>query len=261
MRDGQAPLNPPRAIDVARRAAILKYLFIQVLATPPLDVLSSIMAPWSDSDRESFLQTLESRRKELIGALVADGLWEHCTDDECTVFNAPAKQITERQRINVSWRAESIACFAWAFGLIESLPAYDTQVDPENAVKAIPLEASARADLVLRPRREIELARDLAELWHWRSRTRELAGSSFEKRAEFEKYDAIVRQAAQRAATDGVTPAPIDGDFPAFQRAYRDLSAEEWAFVQSIAMERHFALNWLCGYASGNEWDETPTDT
>jgi len=26
-------------------------------------------------------------------------------------------------------------------------------------------------------------------------------------------------------------------------------------------MERHKALNWLCGFAPGNRWDETPTDT
>jgi hypothetical protein len=31
--------------------------------------------------------------------------------------------------------------------------------------------------------------------------------------------------------------------------------------VSSATIERHFALNWLRGYAPGNEWDETPTDT
>jgi len=56
-------------------------------------------------------------------------------------------------------------------------------------------------------------------------------------------------------------PTSIDEDFPAFGRAYRDLSSDEWAAVKSIAMERHFALNWLCGYAPENGWDDTPTDT
>jgi hypothetical protein len=31
--------------------------------------------------------------------------------------------------------------------------------------------------------------------------------------------------------------------------------------VKSVAVERHFTLNWLCGYAPGNEWDDTPTGT
>ena len=41
----------------------------------------------------------------------------------------------------------------------------------------------------------------------------------------------------------------------------RDLTEEEWREVTSIAAERHFALNWLCGYAPGNRWDATPTET
>jgi len=44
-------------------------------------------------------------------------------------------------------------------------------------------------------------------------------------------------------------------------KAYRDLSAHEWHEVGSIAVQRHFTLNWLCGYAPENRWDETPTDT
>ena len=43
--------------------------------------------------------------------------------------------------------------------------------------------------------------------------------------------------------------------------SYRDLTDEEWSSIRSIAFERHFALNWLCGYAPDNRWDETPTDT
>ena len=70
----------------------------------------------------------------------------------------------------------------------------------------------------------------------------------------------IVRMAAQNAAADGLFEA-IDGDFPAFGRPYAQLTADEWFQVTSIAMERHRALNWLCGYAPGNKWEETPTDT
>jgi hypothetical protein len=53
----------------------------------------------------------------------------------------------------------------------------------------------------------------------------------------------------------------IDEDFAVHGKAYRDLSPEEWSEVRSITLERHFALNWLCGYAPNNRWDETPTDT
>lgn len=51
----------------------------------------------------------------------------------------------------------------------------------------------------------------------------------------------------------------IDGDFPAFDKAYREATAEESEVLRSIALERHYTLNWLCGM--GEDWDEVPTDT
>ena len=55
--------------------------------------------------------------------------------------------------------------------------------------------------------------------------------------------------------------ACIEEDFPANGKAYRKLSAQEWSEVRSVTFERHIALNWLCGYSLGNEWDQTPTET
>src|SRR5579871_4960160 len=51
-----------------------------------------------------------------------------------------------------------------------------------------------------------------------------------------------------------------DGDFPAFGNPYWDISEEEYSIATSIAVERHQALNWICGRAPNNRWDETPTD-
>lgn len=57
-------------------------------------------------------------------------------------------------------------------------------------------------------------------------------------------------------------PAPVvDRDFAAQGKAYRDLTDDEWSEVQSISIERHLALNWVCGYAPNNRWEETRTDT
>jgi hypothetical protein len=73
-------------------------------------------------------------------------------------------------------------------------------------------------------------------------------------------YDDIVRFTAKKLDEEGRMRA-IDEDFPAKGKASRELSDDEWSEVRSITMERHIALNWLCGYAPNNEWDETPTDT
>ena len=68
-----------------------------------------------------------------------------------------------------------------------------------------------------------------------------------------------MRQSAQLPFDESEIPAPIDGDYPAFGKAYRDLDEIEYSTATSITTERHFALNWVCGYS--DDWDKTPTDT
>jgi hypothetical protein len=157
----------------------------------------------------------------------------------------------------MSWRAEAVHVLAWALRERPGLPPYDRQVDLRR------LREFATGDLDefvagarLRPRREIEHARDLAELWHWRSRTRELEESGDDS----ENWQDIVRMTVELSKQRGDF-RPIRQDFPAFRRAYRELNSEQWAQVSSITRERHFALNWLCGYAPRNRWEDTPTDT
>jgi hypothetical protein len=146
----------------------------------------------------------------------------------------------------------------WALGMLPALPPYDTMADP-GLLKQIPLRdvAAFVQGAHLREQAAIDGARDAAESWHWRSRTRELIerGDAFPddprmKAAGFGCYDDIVRFSAC-----------IGEDFPAKGKAYRDLTEIEWSEVRSITAERHYALNWLCGYAPDNKWDETPTDT
>jgi hypothetical protein len=62
-----------------------------------------------------------------------------------------------------------------------------------------------------------------------------------------------------RGFEEGVLPAPTRGDFGAFGRVYRQLTPEQYAEARSIAVERHHALNWLCG--EGRGWDDVPLDT
>jgi hypothetical protein len=80
-------------------------------------------------------------------------------------------------------------------------------------------------------------------------------------RVEDMTLDDIVRAAARQAHANGDVPTLIGDDFPAHAKAYKYLSDGEWSQMMSIAVERHKALNWLCGFAPGNLWDATPTDT
>lgn len=166
------------------------------------------------------------------------------------------------ENAGASGSMESAECLLWALGYVERLPPYDTQSDGEH-LKRLPSDGVVALirNATLRDADLISKARDVAELWHWRRRTRQLqeSGRPVQLPDDLTLPD-IVRMAAEKAAADGRFES-IDGDFPIFGRSYAQLTGDEWSEVNSIAMERHKALNWLCGYAPANKWEDTPTET
>ena len=100
----------------------------------------------------------------------------------------------------------------------------------------------------LRAAEDIELERDSARLWHWRARTTELqtAGGP-ELPARYATFDQLIAATAMRGYEQGILPSPLRGDFRAYGKVYRHLTPEQHAEAYSIAVERHHALNWLCG--------------
>src|SRR6476646_2073503 len=76
---------------------------------------------------------------------------------------------------------------------------------------------------------------------------------------QFATFDQLIAATAMRGFEQGVLPAPIRGDFRAYGQVYRQLTPEQHAEAHSIALERHHALNWLCG--EGSSWDDVPLDT
>ncbi len=72
------------------------------------------------------------------------------------------------------------------------------------------------------PESEIERNRSLAELWHWRSRTRQLVA---EKRMPhpnlgFDSFEQIVQQLTNEAHKQGDLSEVIDNDFLAKGKSY-----------------------------------------
>jgi hypothetical protein len=115
---------------------------------------------------------------------------------------------------------------------------------------------------------QVSKRRDLMEFWHWRVRTRRLIeeGRVLEpdekmRKAGLNTFDDIVRFSAKAGFEEGALPEILDEDFVFLGQPFRSLSEDDYSKATSIIMERHYALNWLCGLAPGDQWDETPTET
>ena len=259
---GRTPNSGPPAADASlRRVVILSRQVVHGLASPPPDFLAQAAEKWASDERARFAEDLKSLSVPDVRFLKETGFWKEMTGAERAFIQTPAPQM--QQIIDATWLMESAVCLLWALEYVADLPPYDTQADPEllKLLAAEPLNDQL-AKACLRDFSVIQQAREVAELWHWRSRTRQLqeSGQAVQLPAEL-TFDEIIRMTAEGAAQDGVFGRAIGDDFPAFGKAYRDLSPDEWSLATSIAMERHRAFNWLCGYAPGNRWDKTPTDT
>jgi hypothetical protein len=187
--------------------------------------------------------------------------------EERRFIQAGPRDIQPQAQIDAMWVAESIVCLYWALNRVGALPAYDQETGPEiigGRIGRTPNESAKElvASAQLRPPEAIDGQRELAELWHWRCRTHQLIGQghNFAGLPDGLTIDEIIRMASARAEKEGFF-VPIENDFPVFGKAFRSATEIEFLALKSIAQERHKALNWLCGYAPGNLWSKTPTDT
>ena len=155
--------------------------------------------------------------------------------------------------VDAVWRGEARGTLLWALQLVE-LPPYDRPFDAGEVVGVSWDEPR------LRELEEIELERDSARLWHWRARTTGLqAAGGIALPERYANFDQLIAATAMRGYEQGLLPAPMRGDFRAYGKVYRHLTAEQHAEALSIAVERHHALNWLCG--EGDSWHDVPLDT
>ena len=258
---GERPLEtPPDAATVARRARLL------ALQLRHLGVAATELAAAQATDLPAEQRSAHEERSRALGADVAATLASEpdtaeATTEELAFLRKRPGKVTGTDAMDVSWRAESLAVLLWSLGRIEALPRFDEQVDPTALLALVdrPIDGA----IARRAHAEVERMQSLAKLWHWRSRTRKLEqdGTPLPAGLPVKSYEEIVRLTTEAAQQDGTLDAVRDGDFKAMGKSFRWLTDDEWSSVQSIVMERHRALNWLCGYAPANRWDDVPTHT
>ncbi len=151
------------------------------------------------------------------------------------------------------WAGEGLGMLLWALQRAQ-LPPYDRPFRHE-VLLGTSLDGAA-----LRPAAEIDQAREIARLWHWRARTAALQRhSDVDLPSQWQSFDQLVGAAAMRGYERGLLPRPVRGDFPAFGTGFRGLTRAQQAEAHQLAWQRHRALNWLCRL--GTDWDSVPTDT
>jgi hypothetical protein len=162
---------------------------------------------------------------------------------------------SDQEVFDATWRGEALGTLLWALDLVPELPPYDRPFDHVGLARTLKLNGAE-----LRPRDEIEPARETARLWHWRARTALVQrNGAAHLTPRWISFDQLVAATAMKGHERGLLPTPLRGDFPAFGKGYRHLSDEQRSLVYSIAAERHYALEWLCRPA--RDWDEVDTET
>jgi hypothetical protein len=212
----------------------------------------------SDCEPESVVATQDI--ENLMLWLREERLWPSLSKKETTILELTPGMWSKKDRVNTSWRVEAAGVIAWTLGLVE-MPAYDKQFRSHGIMDVLPEPHTSTQEWVcgaaLQPEEQILASRDVAELWLWRARTTRLQKDG-RKPGVKGTYEEFIAGAAEAGERDSLFKRH-SGDFPAFGKAYRDLSENEWHTMTSIATERLYGLNWVCGY--GSDWDEVSPDT
>jgi hypothetical protein len=219
-------------------------------------MLRKMTTRWDANEHAKFQQAADAKRDEFCQSIRKTGLWDYLSPCEQAHIQSTLVTMTERQQVDASWRLESVLTLMWVLGISHSVLPYDVMANPD-LLKQFPLPDTKTfiRSVQLRKHEEISRTRQLIE------RGDALPSDEKTKQPGFRSYDDIVRTTAWMAAKDGTILPCINEDFPAKGKAYRDLTDKEWSEVRSITVERHYTLNWLCGFAPDNRWDEVPTDT
>jgi hypothetical protein len=247
-RPKDAGTSPPPADDlaiapaperVARRALALTAITARALLEQEGVVIHRPKTAWWNP--RNWLAPREYQRRELLAWINLIGIDDEMESNEWEVLQRPIGRLEPRQQIDSTWRFEGLVILAWALKRFQ-VPPHDTLVSPHPLLASMDaLDApAAKALLVrpaLRPRDELGALRARLFAVHWRLtdfriRPSAIHFTNFARTAWFGPLD--------------ITGLPlIDNDLSVQGKRIDAVESEELATANSIAVERHTAINWL----------------
>lgn len=262
------PENSPSVKDIAERAYALCTVVQYAIACPRpgSEEYQKYASIYARGDREYVLAAANRFQEEFWQPFVKSGGYDFLSDREKKFAESNFVEMPEEVYNFGIWRLESFKNLLWSLGLTTHLGAFDDLtgidfakgIDPEKI-----LAISNSAELV--SSKALLFEREKAELFHWRARVERYRYSSPEHLQKIlngnESFDDLIENSAKKAKEKGLIEQILDNDFPLYKKAYKALSNKELLIVNSIIHERHFSLNWLCGYSTDNDWESTPTPT
>lgn len=209
---------------------------------------------------EHILNKYQRLNDDLLKWLKDEEIERHLSEAERKLLQKSLGSWSERALISVGWRTEALGVMLWALNRHEYFPDYDEQFELIDILAPLDIFNST-IDFIwmasLQDDKVLQMRRDQAELWNWRSRARELERMGV-RPPEGVTFREIIRLTAERAHENKHISEPIDGDFPTLNKAYTDLTDDEYALISAIAYERYSALNWVCEITS--EWESIRID-
>ena len=237
-----APIEPPSAERVAARALSLLALSFRGLLE-------------QDAGTPDEPKAEELRQQLLAWVIAVSPVADEMELDEMKLVSLPIGKGDPQAIVNAVWRAEGAQALLWALE-VRALPAHDAQEHPYKVAKDVGVlgghELYSLNDCTLRSEVELEwMAKRLLAI-HWR----------FVEHRVYPGKPVDMAKIAQQPFVGGADLsgiAMVDGDLAIKGEAITLATLDAVGWGESIARERHQAINWLV--SGGEVYSEVDTST
>lgn len=202
----------------------------------------------------------ERQRNAIRNWLDSTGYIDYTTKKERELFDTNLGKYVRDDISYYQFQYEAVEPCLWSLGLVKELSNYEQFVlEDFHQVLQIGMKHSYEAvikNCLLREKKEIELQKEIAMLWHWRSM------EAYNPIFIDENIGNIVKKVFGQQYLEILSQMKCvdveEKDFVLKNSIFSNLSDTEKSYIKVISLWRHYAFEWIMGNSS---WDEVEVDT